>query len=259
MNILALSDTHGSLPKIDTPFDVLLICGDVCPVYCHATKFQREWVNDEFNKWISNLPFKDDNSVVVMTPGNHDFVFEGKEPYWTVIKDFELAKNPRIKVLYNETYEHTYLDNNGVVHTLSIYGTPACKVFGNWAFMYGPDTLKEMYNKCPEGVDIIISHDAPTINELGFIHEGRWSGKDAGNPLLDDLMNRVKPKYYFCGHIHSGQHAMTEHNGTMTANVSYVDEQYYDHPDNILHMVIDDATKALVTCNKLPQESIEKA
>ena len=35
-----------------------------------------------------------------------------------------------------------------------------------------------------------------------------------------------KPKYVFCGHIHSGNHNMQEINGTFFANVSYVDESY---------------------------------
>ena len=255
MQILALSDTHGYLPLITTPFDLLLICGDVCPVYTHGVQFQRMWLDEDFNKWIEGLPFKDANSKVVMIPGNHDFVFEGKEPYWARIMETSFFKNPRVKVLYNETYDFEWFDDNAVRHTLSIYGTPACKIFGNWAFMYGPDTLREMYNKCPDGVDIIISHDAPRINNLGMVSEGRWAPKDAGNPLLDELMNRVKPKYYFCGHIHSGNHAFIEHNGTLAANVSFVDEQYEPHPERILNLVIDDTTKAVISCDKAPVEA----
>ena len=47
MRVAAISDLHGYLP--DTPpCDVLLIGGDVCPVYDHGLDFQRRWLQTEF-------------------------------------------------------------------------------------------------------------------------------------------------------------------------------------------------------------------
>ena len=88
------------------------------------------------------------------------------------------------------------------------------------------EILKEKYAECPNYVDIFISHDSPTINNLGLINNGYYKGTDAGNKILDETIERVKPKYFFSGHIHSGNHSFEEINGVKMANVSYVNEQY---------------------------------
>lgn len=35
MKVISFSDPHGVLPKIEEPFDLMLICGDICPVDNH--------------------------------------------------------------------------------------------------------------------------------------------------------------------------------------------------------------------------------
>ena len=76
MKILASSDFHGYLPEVIEPFDLFLICGDICPAECHSRKYQDAWIHEDFVPWINSLPFKNPWSMVVMTPGNHDFVME---------------------------------------------------------------------------------------------------------------------------------------------------------------------------------------
>ena len=37
------SDLHGILPPYVEEFDLMLICGDVCPAHDHYFSFQKEW------------------------------------------------------------------------------------------------------------------------------------------------------------------------------------------------------------------------
>ncbi len=237
MKVLVTSDTHGYLPEIIEPLDLLLICGDVCPAHDHYFSYQKSWFMTKFVDWVNSLPFADEWSRVVLTWGNHDYV--GERLMDTDIEDISNLTNGRLIILKNETYHFVYKDEDGKQQTLTIFGTPYCKIFGNWAFMVSDTKLHEKYSKIPEGVDILISHDSPTINRLGMIQEGWNAGVDAGNLILDQYIRSRKPKYFFSGHIHSGNHVFELVNVNETdpvdkedevfvkmANVSYINERY---------------------------------
>lgn len=246
LTILVTSDTHGYLPKIETPFDLLLICGDICPVHDHYWDYQINWFQHSFRDWINTLPFKDEWSKVVLTWGNHDFVGEriSKEH----LECFYSATNRRVVVLRNEEYNHEYLTDEGI-KTLKIFGTPYCKIFGGWAFMVSNDKLKEKFDKIPEDCDILLTHDAPDINNLGLILSGFNAGTNAGNTVLAEAIKEKKPKYVFCGHIHSGNHVFQNVDGTWMTNVSYVSESYYPYypeEQGIFHMKLNSLTKEVV-------------
>lgn len=223
MKVIVSSDFHGHLPEIIKPFDLFLICGDICPAHSHYFAFQINWLNTVFAEWINSLPFKDENSKVVMTWGNHDFV--GEKITADNIKEFNDKTNNRVVILNNETYKYEYFTKDGP-KSLRIFGTPYCKIFYNWAFMRNDDFLKEAYSCMPLECDIVISHDSPTLNNLGLIQEGFQEGFQAGNVLLDEEIITKKPKYFFSGHIHSGNHNFENVRGTMMANVSYINENY---------------------------------
>ena len=215
IKVIVLSDIHGELLEIKENFDLMLICGDVCPAHDHYYSFQEEWIKNDYRDWINSLPFNDDNSKVVMIGGNHDFFLERAKKQ--DIERLTQKTNNRLVILKNELYEF---------EGLKIFGTPYCKRFGNWAFNLSDDALRTKYAQCPENVDIIISHDSPTINGLGEITEGWQFGKNVGNVVLDELIERVKPKWFFSGHIHSGNHEISEYGVTKVANVSIKDEDY---------------------------------
>ena len=215
IKVIVLSDTHGELLDIKEKFDLMLICGDVCPAHDHYYSFQEEWIKNDYRDWINSLPFNDDNSKVVMIGGNHDFFLERAKKQ--DIERLTQKTNNRLVMLKNELYEF---------EGLKIFGTPYCKRFGNWAFNLSDDALRTKYAQCPENVDIIISHDSPTINGLGEITKGWKFGKNVGNVVLDELIERVKPKWFFSGHIHSGNHEISEYGVTKMANVSIKDEDY---------------------------------
>lgn len=223
MLIKVISDTHGYLPTDIGEFDLLLIGGDVCPAHDHYYGYQKGWLVNEFAEWINSLQFKDQDSRVVMIPGNHDFAFDNFEYFKDELSE---ATNERLEVLINEEYSFYGTDKDGNKKTLSIFGTPYCKIFFNWAFMLPNEDLKEKYDEIPYGVDVLLTHDAPDLNGLGVISEGYTKGVNAGSKVLADAVIEKRPRYVFCGHIHSGNHNFCEYEGIKMANVSYVNERY---------------------------------
>ena len=228
MKVIAFSDPHGILPNINEEFDLMFICGDICPVDNHYRNWQREWMETHFTEWVNNLPFKDAWSKVIFIAGNHSLRLESCKR--EDIKSGILDKcNGRLVYLQNEYYEFDYW--NGVELTIyKIFGTPYCKIFGNWAFMRPDDKLEKYFSQIPYDLDFLITHDPPNINDCGTIlQQTKWSDgtKKAGNDILTDHILEKTPKYVFCGHIHSGNHNLEEYaEGCKIANVSLLNEFY---------------------------------
>ena len=236
MRTFVTSDLHGYLPEIKEPFDLGLVCGDVCPAHDHYFKYQKEWFETVFVAWVNQLPYKNQCSKIVLVWGNHDFV--GERLTKADIEALRLKTGGRLVILKNSKYEFEYVEGEDEtnIKTVKIFGTPYCKIFGSWAFMVSNDKLEEKYSEIPEGTDILISHDSPTINNLGLIQEGWNEGVDAGNIVLDKYIRERKPRYFFSGHIHRGNHnfeGVNVNEGVgdeeiivKMANVSYVNERY---------------------------------
>ena len=230
MRILATSDTHGyfpdvklSLPEGETGFDLLLLGGDVCPAHDHYYAYQKGWLMTEFVAWIKSLPYNNVWSKVVMIPGNHDFALERMSH--AELTELEHACDGRLKILRHDIYEFEFPVSDGI-DSLTIFGTPYCSIFGNWAFMVSDETLDKKFSQIPEGVDILLSHDSPNVNKLGAILEGPWKNDNTGNKVLAKHIERIKPNVFVSGHFHSGNHNFENINGTWMGNVSYVNEQY---------------------------------
>ena len=217
MKIAAISDLHGNLPDYNFEgVELLLICGDISPLNIQFNMpAMMRWLADDFNEWCleRNVP------KVIFIAGNHDIFLERNDKW--VHEAF--SKSFDITYLKNEIYDYISEQDSKVYR---IFGTPYCKQFGNWAFMRDSETLKEKFVTIPDNVDILISHDAPRIANLGYILEGPWHGVDAGNPELAQAIKDHKPRFSFCGHIHSGSHELQDIDGVKLANVSIVDERY---------------------------------
>jgi Icc-related predicted phosphoesterase len=123
-------------------------------------------------------------------------------------------------------YEFEYPVSDGL-DSLTIFGTPYCSIFGNWAFMINDDALDKKFSQIPEGVDILVSHDSPNIGKIGAILEGVWKNDTTGNKILAKHIERVHPKLFVSGHFHSGNHDVQKIGNTYAANVSYINEDYY--------------------------------
>lgn len=215
IKICAISDMHGQLDIKIEPCDILIICGDIVPL-----KMQRNipqsfsWLKKKFIPWCKELPA----DQIYMVAGNHDFFLEKEE---------EAKKNflgTNITILYNESAE--YLDDNGKVWT--IWGSPNCHIFGNWAFMYSDEYNKEMFERMPNNLDFLITHDAPYGRNDVLLQENYpWAnGEHIGNKPLTEIVSQKKPKYHFTGHLHSTDHNLVDYDGTKTACVSLLNEDY---------------------------------
>lgn len=238
MKFLATSDLHGYLPEIREEFDLLMICGDVCPDMYGIEYSQIDWLNNVFIPWINYLPFKNVWSKVILVPGNHDKCFDGLVSHAQFIEWNQITSGHLI-ILNHEFYIWNYILDNEEGE-LKIFGTPYCKQFGNWAFMVDNEILERKYSQIPDDIDILLSHDSPNINKLGAVldEESRFYNPLAGNVILSKHIERIKPLIFHSGHMHSGNHKPFFKDGTFFANVSLVNEDI-NPVYNILEYTID--------------------
>jgi Icc-related predicted phosphoesterase len=213
--ITAVSDLHGSLDfPLDT-CDLLTISGDICPVKgSHGVTAQLRFLNEAFYPWCSRLIAKGTVKAIVFTPGNHDFVFgEGHNH-----KERAVAPDG----------VHCLIDEKVALFGLHIYGTPWAPRFGNWAFMEYEKYLQKYFDKIPAGLDLLLTH-GPAYGLCDTILEPAWEGsvtEPLGSVSLRHAIARDKPRWVFCGHIHTGSHTPVDCGPSRVVNVSLVDERY---------------------------------
>ena len=215
MKICAFSDMHGNLDFNIKSCDIVLICGDIIPLNIQTNPFLSEkWVNDVFIPWCNDLPC---NHVFVIA-GNHDFIFE-----WLP---------ERTKTAFSNEKKITYLNCEFAEYDgLVIYGTPLCKIFGRWAFMWTDEKQRELYeNVIKEGkkIDILMSHDAPYgVSDVLLQKDCPWAdGTHIGNKALAEFIEASQPKICVHGHLHSSNRKKEMLGNTKVYNVSLLNENY---------------------------------
>lgn len=216
MKICAISDLHGNLVDIN-PADILFICGDIVPL-CHQRSIPDSiaWIEKVFIPWYEKQPV----NQIYLIAGNHDFVFENRD---AEINKLFLGT----KIIYLNNQSAEYLDNEtGKVYT--IWGSPLCHIFGNWAFMKSPEYELEQFEKIPDDLDFLITHDAAYGRSDVILDKSVWwgDGSHIGNPELAEVLKTKHPKYHFFGHLHSCDHNLIDFEGTQTACVSLLNERY---------------------------------
>lgn len=215
MELAAWSDGHGTLPKIEHYVDVVVIAGDIVPLNIQRnTQDSLTWFATDFFKYVKKLNCK----KVIMTPGNHDFVFERISP--ETIKKM-ISENPDIanKLVYLVDEEYVY-------GGFKFYGTPWVKDLINWAFY--TDNPAQTFSHIPNDTDILIAHMPPKIDKVGCSNPYQPFERDFGSDSLRDAIEERDIKYVFCGHVHTGIHDGVPFNKTMIYNVSIKDESYTD-------------------------------
>lgn len=215
MKICATSDLHGFLPEIE-PCELLLICGDIVSLrHQRYSKSCKQWYTKVFQPWINSLQC----DKVLFIPGNHEVGVEGHEDEYRKL----FSSTNKATILLHDYYE--YLSNDGII--CKIFGTPYCKIFGNWAFMRTNSDLKEKFSEIPEGLDILLTHDVAYGYADQSLQDTGWgTDEHFGTVELRDAILEKKPKYHFSGHIHTADHNPIMIGNTKHYNVSYVDETY---------------------------------
>ena len=216
MKVFATSDLHGNLSDLDfTGCELGIIAGDIAPLHGFGRWFvkeQLEWVNTEFQAFTDSFP----KTQFVVIPGNHDFfplahgMFGGRKSDWTA----DFGKN--VAFLLDSGFEF-----NG----LKIYGTPRIPIISHrWAFENEHDVLVKWFNKIPTGLDILVSHTPPRLDNVDYSFQ--TADGPFGSGELENAIIEKKPKHVFCGHIHSGDHDPTALGHSWVTNVSRLDENY---------------------------------
>lgn len=219
MKICALSDLHGTLLPIEDyfePCELVCICGDIVPLNIQAnSRKTRQWLVDKFKPWCESLPC----DKVIFIAGNHDFHLSNLDFMYT-----QFPKDKKVTYLFHESC--IYVSKSGKEY--SIFGTPYCKLFGNWAFMEMDEILDRLYRSIPDNLDILLTHDQPFgYGDVILDEDCLWAdGSHIGNkPLLKAVLGK-QPKFMFTGHLHSTEHACVEIGNTKRYNVSIKNEKY---------------------------------
>lgn len=193
MIVAAFSDCHWQYEKIKEfpKADMCIFAGDSCGSGYNAYEVY------SFFDWFKKLPYE--NKIVI--PGNHDrHIYR----FTKLVKD--IYNKDGIKLLIDEK-----ININGV----SIYGTPWCPRFGNWAYMADEEELKNIFSLIPNNIDILITHTPPK-NVLD---------SDFGSSALLEEIKIKKPKHHIFGHIHENYGSVKKYD-TKFYNVSICDEDY---------------------------------
>lgn len=206
MKIVTLSDTHGHLPTDLPDGDVLVIAGDICPVYDHSIDYQHWWLDNRFNLWLDDLSYKE----IVCVCGNHDIIFENAP-----------QKVPKLHCNYLQ-------DSMVIIDDVVFYGYPHTIPFCGWAFNADPARLKAAADMIPDSTNVLITHGPP--KGILDVVNGRYCTPQFQNHLGDEyLKNKVDSlqnlKLHVFGHIHSG-HGKDIINNTVFVNASYINERY---------------------------------
>ena len=216
MKICGISDIHGDLSVKILPCDVLCICGDIVPLEVQVnSKKSKRWLKELFIPWCSKQPCK----KVLIVGGNHDF-FLWHHP----LQMKEMVKEEeKIEYLLNEGYEF-----EGV----KFFGTPLCKEFGYWAFMYPYDEQDRILDKALEewgkNIDVLLTHDSPYgVSDIILDKSCPWATDEhIGNKSLEAFIIKTAPKLHLHGHLHSTNHDEEILGVTKVYCVSILGEQY---------------------------------
>lgn len=224
MRIVATADLHGWLPGLNSQqeipeCDLLLIAGDVCPVWNHERKFQADWLRTTFADWLKAQPAK----AIVGIGGNHDFVLQdsasiGRQLPWSYLNNEDIT-------VALEGHE-----------SLKVWGSPYSNRYGKWAFMKDDADLGLMWKDIPRDIDILLVHGPPFgygDKVLGYNWSGaesKWvNGEHVGSAsLANQLHYEVWPnlKMVVFGHIHEAYGEYTSDKGVRFLNVSQMNEEY---------------------------------
>lgn len=175
----------------------------------------RLWLRNVFKPWCESLPC----DKVIFIAGNHDDSFQNLDFMYS-----QFPKDKKVTYLFHESY--VYTSRSGKEY--SIFGTPYCKLFGNWAFMEIDTMLERLYQDIPRNLDILLVHDQCFgYGDVLLQQDIVWyDGKHIGNKPLTKAVLEKQPKYMFTAHLHSCDHNCVEIGNTKRYNVSIKDEKY---------------------------------
>lgn len=205
-NIVFISDTHGFHDHVRVPpCDILIHSGDF------TNDIGKKSLRD-FCVWFERQPAKHK----ILVAGNHDGALEK----WPDLAR-ALIKEYAPSAIYLE-------DSSCEIEGIKIWGSPWTPRFYDWAFNADRgEVIKKHWDLIPDDTDIVITH-GPVYNILDIA--GGPQREHTGCKDLYNAVQRIKPKFHTCGHIHHsyGTKQVTWDDGKKTTfiNASICDEAY---------------------------------
>ena len=227
MKCICLSDLHGTLLPVEDyfkPCELVCICGDIVPLSIQAnSRKTRKWLTGDFLPWCEKLPC----DKVIFIAGNHDVHFGNLDFMYT-----QFPKDKKVTYLFHENY--VYTSKSGKEYT--IFGTPYCKLFGNWAYMEMDNVLDKLYQDIPENLDILLTLDAPFgYSDVLLQEDIPWNTLEhIGNKPLAKAILARSISWIFHGHLHSTSHRFESIGNGKIINCSIKDEKYLPVYDPIV-------------------------
>lgn len=184
MKIQITSDSHGILPKITSPCDVFIHCGDACPTFEKGkyspqmdADFQWNWLQKHFKPWWMAIPAR----YKILTGSNHDRVLQ------VYRQDCD-----------NLLGEDLLIDSTRVIEGVKFYGLPwtlPAPSIIRWAFEATESQMETICDTIPDDTEVLVSHGAP----FGYL--------DMDGIGCQALANRIKQldqlKVCVFGHLHN--------------------------------------------------------
>ncbi len=194
-NISIFSDVHGNIEKynsIHPDTNLVIVPGDLF-LFDDLDSQNREIpiIRRKIDEMFPNA------QDIIIVPGNHDYILQRINSSWN--PDIEIRKLFGYKYTLLVDREMTFINfENG--ETLKIYGNPRTNLQMAFPHLYSENDIK----KIPEGLDILVTHEAPRWYDLDCIREsiGEYGEDEPGNYNLYERVKKVKPRYHFFGHIH---------------------------------------------------------
>lgn len=173
MKICLISDTHGTHGEFEIePCDLFIHAGD----FTNMGQFKEI---SRFSDWLQAVPAE--HKVII--PGNHDILFE---------KEWQNAHSliPRGVHVLNQTAVE--------IEGVKIWGEPRTPEFWNWAFNVPRLKMKEVWEKVPDDIDILVTHGPPK-HCLDMTPRGEPVGCAFQRAMI---LKHPTLKMVVCGHIH---------------------------------------------------------
>lgn len=197
MKFITISDTHSQHAQLSLPEgDAIIHAGDL------SKRGTAQQVHD-FLQWFSGLDYK----YRIFIAGNHDFLFER-------------LSSSQVNALLPENV--IYLNDSGIeIEGIKIWGSPVQPWFHDWAFnrQRGAD-IKKHWDLIPDDTTILITHGPAK----GILDRTVY-GQEVGCADLLDAVDRVRPAFHICGHIHEA-YGVVERDKTTFINASVLNEDY---------------------------------
>lgn len=208
IRIICLSDTHGFHKKVKVPDgDILIHAGDI------SIKGEIIEVKNFIN-WFGNQPHKHK----IFINGNHE-LYVSKLGNLTKLLVDEHNKVNKTNIVYLE-------EESIVLNGLKFYGSPRTIEFFNWAYMYEERHAKRIWDRVPNDVDVLITHQPP-LNKLDYVIRPNADGNHhVGCKELLSKVLEIKPLLHVYGHLHEDGCKYIKGVNTTYVNASICDEEY---------------------------------